>query len=185
MTVKRQFPASIVDEITYSVESAYNSLHLVYSWIFSLEGEVNTEITWKALDRALDYYPKCRCILVNNFPSYKRWFRYRWEHTETTGKDILQEIELSDPTVSIRDVVDHHVRNHVTLSIDLSSHIPLKILLIRTPQRTFFSFINLQLNSSSYGFEEKVDPVAMEKTSKKKNPQRHTHSHPHRIDARR
>ncbi|MDX1777665.1 MAG: condensation domain-containing protein [Thermodesulfobacteriota bacterium] len=141
MTVKQQFPASIVDEITYSVESAYNSLHLVYSWIFTLEGEVSTEVSRKALDRALDYYPKCRCILVNNASSYKRWLRYCWEYTDTTGKDILQEIELSDPTVSIGDVVDYHVRNHVSLSIDLSSHIPLKILLIRTPQRTFFSFI--------------------------------------------
>ena len=141
MTVKRQFPASIVDEITYCVESAYNSLHLVYSWILTLEGEVSTEVTRKALDRALDYYPKCRCILVNNFPSCKRWFRYRWEHTSTTGQDILQEIELSDPAVSIRDVVEYHVHKHVLLSIDLSSHIPLKILLIRTPQRTFFSFI--------------------------------------------
>lgn len=141
MTLKRQFPASIVDEITYCVESAYKGLHLVYSWIFTLEGKVSTEVSREALDRALNYYPKCRCILVNNFPSYKRWFRYRWEHTDTTGKDILQEIELANPSVSIQDVVDHHVHNHVSLSIDLSSHIPLKILLIRTPQRTFFSFI--------------------------------------------
>ena len=141
MTVKRHFPASIVDEITYCVESAYNSLHLVYSWIFTLEGEVSTEVSRKALDRALTYYPKCRCILVNNYPSYKRWFRYRWEHTEYTGKDILREIEVSDPDFSIKEAVTYHVDNHIPLSIDLSSHIPLKVLLIRTPQRTFFSFI--------------------------------------------
>lgn len=141
MTLKQRFPASIVDEITYCVESAYSSLHLIYSWIVTLEGEVSSEVSRKALDHTLNYYPKCRCILVNNYPSYKRWFRYRWELTESTSKDILQEIELSDPNFTIRETVDYYVHNHISLSIDLSSHIPLKVLLIRTPQRTFFSFI--------------------------------------------
>jgi NRPS condensation-like uncharacterized protein len=141
MAVKRLFPASIVDEITYCVESAYSSLHLVYAWIFTLEGEVSTEVSQKALDQALNYYPKCKCILVNNYPSYKRWFRYRWEHTEFTGKDILQEIELSDPDFNIEEAVDYYVHNHVHHSIDLSSHIPLKVLLIRQPKRAFLFFI--------------------------------------------
>ena len=141
MTEKQFFPASIVDELTYCVEGVASGLHLVYAWIVTLEGEVSTDVTHRALDRAFDYYPKCKCILVNNYPSYKRWFRYRWEHTEVRGKDIVQEITLSDPDFTIEKTVDYYVHNHVPLSIDISSHIPLKVLLIRTPQRTFFSFI--------------------------------------------
>lgn len=141
MSEKLLFPASIVDELTYCVEGVASSLHLVYAWILTLEGEVSTEVSQKALDGAFSYYPKCKCILVNNYPSYKRWFRYHWEHTECTGKDILQEIEVSDPDFTIREAVAYYMHNHVPLSIDPSSHIPLKVLLIRTPQRTFFSFI--------------------------------------------
>lgn len=141
MTVKRSFPASIVDELTYCVESACSSLHLVYAWILTLEGEVSTEVSHKALDQALSSFPKCKCILVNNYASYKRWFRYRWELTECTGKDILQEIQWADSDCSIKEVVHYYMRNLASLAIDLSSHIPLKILLIRTPQRTFFCFI--------------------------------------------
>ena len=141
MTGKRLFPASIVDDITRCVESVASGLHLVYAWIFSLEGEVNTEIIQRALDRVFSYYPKCKCVLVNNYPSYKRWFRYRWEYTEVTGKDVVEEVELSDPDFTIREAVDYYVRNHIPLSIDLSSHIPLKVLLIRQQKRTFLFFI--------------------------------------------
>jgi len=141
MGERRLFPASIVDELTYCVEGVASSLHLVYAWTVTLEGKVSTEVAQKALDRALDYYPKCKCILVNNYPSYKRWFRYCWEYTEVRGKDILEEVTLTDTDFTIEKAVDYYVHNHVSLSIDLSSHIPLKVLLIRTPQRTFLSFI--------------------------------------------
>ncbi len=141
MGERRLFPASIVDELTYCVEGVASGLHLVYTWIFTLEGEVSTEATQKALDETLNYYPKCKCILTNNYPSYKRWFRYRWERTKSTGRDILQEIELPDHDFNIEEAVDYYVCNHVPLSIDLSSHIPLKVLLIRQPKRAFLFFI--------------------------------------------
>ena len=141
MGERRLFPASIVDELTYCVEGVASGLHFIYSWIVTLEGEVSSDVTHRALDRTFDYYPKCKCILVNNYPSYQRWFRYRWEYTAVRGKDIVEEVTLSDPDFTIEKAVDYHVHNHLDLSIDLSSHIPLKVLLMRTPQRTFFSFI--------------------------------------------
>ena len=140
MTVKQRFPVSIVDEIPYCHESAYPSLHLFYAWIFSLEGEVSTEVSREALDRALNYYPKCRCILVNHYSSYKRWFRYQWELTGCNAQDIFREIEIPDPDFSTTDAVAYYVDNRGDLSIDISSHPPLKVLLIRTPKRTFLFF---------------------------------------------
>jgi len=141
MGERRLFPASIVDELPYCVEGVASGLHFVYAWIVTLEGKVSTDVTHRALDRAFDYYPKCKCILTNNYPSYQRWFRYRWEYTEARGKDIVEEVTLSDPDFTIEKAVNYYMHNHVPLSIDLSTQIPLKILLIRTPQRTFFSFI--------------------------------------------
>src|SRR4030042_5858509 len=129
MTLKRLFPASIVDELTYCVEGVARGLHLVYAWILTLEGEVSTEVSQKALDKAFNYYPKCKCILINNYHSYKRWFRCRWELIEGTGKDILQEIQWSDSDCSIKEAVHYYMSNLASLAIDLSSHIPLKILL--------------------------------------------------------
>ncbi len=141
MKTKRSFPASIVDELTCCTEKTWSSLHLVYAWIFALEGEVSTEATHKALDQALSCYPKCKCIMVNDYPSCKRWFRYRWELTECAGKDIVQEMQWPESQCGIEEVVRYYMDNLASLAIDLSSHIPLKVLLIRTPQRTFFCFI--------------------------------------------
>jgi NRPS condensation-like uncharacterized protein len=141
MTVKRLFPASIVDELTYCVEKTWSSLHLVYAWIFTLEGDVSAEVSRKALDGALSYFPKCKCILVNNYASCERWFRYRWQLTECTGTDILQEMQWSDSDGGIKKAVHYYMSNLSSLAIDPSSHIPLKVLLIRTPQRTFCCFI--------------------------------------------
>jgi NRPS condensation-like uncharacterized protein len=140
MTVKRRFPVSIVDEIPYCVESAFPGLHLFYAWIFTLKGEVSRDACQKALDHTLNYYPKCKCILVNDYPSYKRWFRYRWELTDCSAPDIFQELEISDPDFSTTDAVAYYVNNRPALSIDISSHPPLKVLLIRTPKKTFLFF---------------------------------------------
>ena len=124
MGERRLFPASIVDELTYCVEGVASGLHFIYSWILTLEGEVSTEVSQEALDKALNYYPKCKCILVNNYPSYQRWFRYRWKYTEVRGKDIVEEVTLSDPNFTIEKAVNYYMHNHVPLSIDLSTHIP-------------------------------------------------------------
>ena len=58
MATRRLFPASVVDELSYSVEGVASGLHFVYAWIVTLEGEVSTDVTHRALDRAFNYYPK-------------------------------------------------------------------------------------------------------------------------------
>jgi NRPS condensation-like uncharacterized protein len=141
MHERRLFPASIVDEITYCVDRAYTNLSLIYSWILTLEGEVSTEASQKALDEALNYYPKCKCILVNNYPSYKRWFRHCWECTNLTGKDILEEIEYPGSAFNSEEAVNYYTNNHAHFSIDPSSQVPLKVLLARQPKRAFLFFI--------------------------------------------
>jgi NRPS condensation-like uncharacterized protein len=142
MATKQQFfPTSIVDDITYCTDRAYPNLSLNYAWIFTLEGEVHTDVAQMALDRAFDYYPKCKCILVNRYPSYKRWFRYRWKYTETSGKDILEEIQLPGSHASSEEAVNYYINNHARFSIDLSYEVPLKVVLLRTPQRVFLFVI--------------------------------------------
>ena len=78
MDERRLFPASIVDDITYCMDRAFTTLSLNYAWIFTLEGEVDTEVFQKALDHTFDYYPKGKCTLSNSYPSYKHWFRHCW-----------------------------------------------------------------------------------------------------------
>lgn len=141
MDESRLFPASIVDDITHCVDKAYPSLVLNYAWILTLEGEISTEIFLRALDKTMDYYPKSRCVLTNEYPSYKRWFRYCWKLTGCKGTDIFQEIRVPDTNLTIEDALNYYVDNHASLSIDLSSHISLKVLLIRSPERVFLFFI--------------------------------------------
>ena len=141
MTEKRFFPASILDDITYCTDRAYANLSLNYSWIFTLEGEVSTEVSQRALDETLRFYPKAKCILVNRYPSYKRWFRHCWQYTNNTSKDILEEIELSPTHADSEEAVTYYIRNHARFSIDLSYQVPLKVVLLRTPQRVFLIFI--------------------------------------------
>jgi len=141
MGERQLFPASIVDDITYCTDRAHPHLSLNYAWIFTLEGEVSSEIARKALDGALNHYPKARCILVNNYPSYKRWFRYRWEYTGTAAQDILEEVQFPGSHAGSEDAVNYYINNHARFSIDLSSQIPLKVVLLRAQQRAFLFFI--------------------------------------------
>ena len=141
MTEKRFFPSSIIDDITYCTDRAYANLSLNYAWIFTLEGEVSTDVAQRALDNTLHFYPKARCILVNSYPSYKRWFRHCWQYTRTTAKDILEEIQLPGSHCSSEGAVNYYITNHARFSIDLSYQVPLKVVLLRTPQRVFLFFI--------------------------------------------
>ena len=141
MTKKRFFPASIVDDITYCTDRAYANLSLNDAWILTLEGEVSTEVSQRALDDTLHFYPKARCILVNTYPSYKRWFRHCWQHTNTTGKDILEEVQLPPSHASSEEAVNYYINNHARFSIDLSYQVPLKVVLLRAPLRVFLFFI--------------------------------------------
>jgi len=141
MDESRLFPVSIVDDITHCIDKAYPSLVLNYAWILTLEGEVSTEILLNALDKTMDYYPKSRCVLTDEYPSYKRWFRYCWKLTGCRGMDIFREISVPDPNLTIEGILNYYVDNHASLAIDLSSHIPLKVLLFRQPGRAYLFFI--------------------------------------------
>jgi len=141
MDERSLFPASIVDEITHCVDKGHPGLVLNYAWILTLEGEVSTEISRKALDRTLRYYPKSRCVLTDRYPSYMRWFRHCWRLTECEGGDILREIGEPNPYSTVEEAIRYYTDNHAALSIDLSFHIPLKVLLIRQPGRAFLFFI--------------------------------------------
>ena len=48
---------------------------------------------------------------------------------------------MPDPYFTVEDAISYYVDNHAALSIDLSSHIPLKVLLIRQPGCAFLFFI--------------------------------------------
>jgi NRPS condensation-like uncharacterized protein len=141
MTEGRLFPVSIVDDITHCIDQAYPGLVLNYVWILTLEGELSTELLLKALDKTMDYYPKSRCVITDEYPSYKRWFRYCWKLTERRAQDIFRETVLPDEHFSFQDALGYYVDNHASLAIDLSSHIPLKALLFRQPRRSYVLFI--------------------------------------------
>lgn len=141
MGERRLFPASIVDDITYCMDRAYSNLSLNYAWILTLEGEVSTEVCQAALDDTLNYYPKSKCILTNKYSSYKRWFRHCWEYTDITGKDILEEVTLPDSHFTSEDAVNYYVNNHEGFITDLASHVPLKVVLLRTSQYVFLFLI--------------------------------------------
>jgi len=138
---ERFFPASIVDDITYCVERAYPGLVLNYAWILSLEGEVSSEMLLKSLDKTMDFYPKSRCVITDAYPSHRRWFRYRWKLTECRARDIFRETVPADAHFTFEDALGYYVEHHASLAIDLSSHIPLKVLLFRQPGRAYLFFI--------------------------------------------
>jgi NRPS condensation-like uncharacterized protein len=142
MNESKLFPLSIVDDLIYCLDKAYPSLVFNYAWILTLEGEVSTEILLNALDKTMDYYPKSRCVITDEYPSYKRWFRYCWKLTECPSRDIFREMVLpADTQFTFEDALTYYVDHHALLAIDLSSHIPLRVLLIRQPGRAYLFFI--------------------------------------------
>ena len=130
MTEKRFFPASILDEVGYCVEIT-NKNPLIFGIVLALEGEVSSRAIKEALDACIDYYPKFKCILVKNYPSLKRWFRFCWEYRDIKSKDILQEIEDSEPNHNSQEAINFYIKNHSSLAIDLAYQVPLKVLLIK------------------------------------------------------
>ena len=130
MTKRRFFPASILDEVAYCVERIDRN-PLIFGIVLALEGEVSSRAIKEALDACLNYYPKFKCILVKNYPSFKRWFRYCWEYRDIKSKDILQEIEDSDPNHNSQEAINFYIKNHSSLAIDLAYQVPLKVLLIK------------------------------------------------------
>ena len=121
MTEKRFFPASIVDEAAYLAEIVYRSS--LSNWaILTLEGEVSSRTIQEALDVCLGLYPKVKCTLVNQYPSLKRWFRYRWRYQDITSEDIFQEIKDVNLPHDPQEVVSHCLQNNRLASSSLTGN---------------------------------------------------------------
>lgn len=141
MTEKHFFKASIVDELAYLMESPLNT-SITLGWTITLEGEVSSQAIGGALDACLNLYPKLKCTLTNTYPSLKRLFRYCWEYRHITSKDILQEFEDFDPDHSDKDPMSYYRDYHPSHCIDITREPPIKVLLIRQPQRSILIFFN-------------------------------------------
>jgi len=151
MTEKRFFPTSIVDEVAYLFEVSTQS-SLTYGFIITLEGEVSSEIVREALDACLNLYPKFKCVLVNHYPSLKRWFRYSWEYRDVKSEDILEEIEDLDLDQSRKDAISYLRHYHFSHSIEITREIPLKLMLIRRPRWVNLIFFSHHAVGDGLGF---------------------------------
>ena len=140
MTTKQKFfPASILDEAGYLLE-----LSIQYSITFvaniTMEGAVNSDILQKALDATLDYYPKCKCVLVKDYSSIKHWSRYKWEYRNVSSADIFEEIQDLKPDANTRDAVSYVRLYHPSNTIDITRESAFKVMLIRNPSRVHLLF---------------------------------------------
>lgn len=134
MIEKQFFPTSILDEAGYLFElSTPHSITFVAT--ITMEGEVNSDVVQKALDATLNYYPKCKCVLVKDYPSIKHWFRYKWEYRNVSSADIFEEIQDLKPDDNIRDAVSYVRLYYPSHTIDIARETPLKVMLIRNPSR--------------------------------------------------
>ena len=139
MTQKQFYKASTVDELAHFFE---HSTHqpLTFGGIITLEGEVNAEVLGKALNDTLALYPKLQCVLVNRYPSIKRWFRFAWEYHPVGSEDIMEVIEDTEPNPATNDVMHYFRQYHPLFSLDITRQTPLKVKLIRTPGSTHLIF---------------------------------------------
>ena len=148
---KRFFPTSIADEVAYLFEVSTQS-SLTFGFIIILEGEVSSEVVREALDACLNLYPKFKCVLVNHYPSLKRWFRYSWEYRDIKGEDILEEIEDLDLYQSRKDAISYFRHYHFSHSIEITREVPLKVMLIRQPRRVNMIFFSHHAAGDGIGF---------------------------------
>jgi len=151
VTEKRFFPASIADEVAYIFEVSTQS-SLTFGFIITLEGEVSSEIVRQALDACLNLYPKFKCVLVNHYPSLKRWFRYSWEYQDIKGKDILEESEDLDSDRSHKDAISYLRHYHFSHSIEITRETPFKVMLIRQPKWVNLIFFCHHAATDGIGF---------------------------------
>jgi NRPS condensation-like uncharacterized protein len=120
-------------------------------WILTLEGEVDSAMVRQALLSTFNCYPKYKCILVKDYPSIKRRFRYCWQYRDTVNtEDVFQEIVASgadtgkDGVTWFRELYDANI-------IDVTRHTPLKIILIRKPEEVILIFFHNHILSDGRG----------------------------------
>jgi len=140
MGQKRIFPASTVDEVAYLFERS-TPYSLTFGFVMSLEGKVDSGVVCQALDASLTCYPKLKCVLVDSYPSSKRWFGHAWEYRDIRARDILEEIELSQADYGHQDIVSDFGKYHQTHAIDITRQPPLKVLLLRSGSKVHLIFL--------------------------------------------
>ncbi len=139
MTEKKFFPASIIDETVYIMERVIRT-SLTGTFIITLEGEVSSKVVREALDACLNLYPKFKCVLVNNYPSPKRWFRYCWEYRDTKSENILKEIPDLNQNYNPQEVFTYCMQNHLFTFLDITRQVPVQLTLIRQPNQVTLLF---------------------------------------------
>ena len=75
----RDAESTTVADSAYPITFAGNT-SVTYGWILTLEGTVDSDIVRQALLSTCNDYPKHKCILTQDYPSYKRWFRCCWRY---------------------------------------------------------------------------------------------------------
>ena len=145
------FQASIVDELAHLMEKPF-STSITQGWTFTLDGEVSSPAIRESLKRCLELYPKLRCTLTRDYPSLKRLFRYCWKYRDISSADIFQEIEDSDPNHSSKDTLSYYGDYHASHRIDITREPPIKILLIRQPERSHLIFFVHHAGVDGIGF---------------------------------
>jgi len=148
---QRFFPASIADEVAYLFQVSTQS-SLTFGFIITLEGEVSVEVVREALDACLNLYPKFKCVLVNHYPSLRRWFRYSWEYRDITSRDILEEIEDLNPNHSRKDVMSYFRHYHFLYCIEVTRQTPLKVVFLRQPKWVNLIFFCHHAATDGIGF---------------------------------
>ena len=151
MFERRYFPASVLDELAYFIEVG-GGTSTTWKLILTLKGEVSSQAFREALDACLDLYPKFKCILVKDYPSIKRWFRYCWECQEIKGENILQEIEDLNPDHDSQEAPAYYMQHYASLFIDITRHVPLKVMLIRQLNRNILVFLVHHAAADGIGF---------------------------------
>jgi NRPS condensation-like uncharacterized protein len=140
LTERRLFPASIVDE-GVCITEAVAKLPLTFHVILALEGRVSSDAVRKALDASLDFYPKFKCVLTQNYPSIKRWFRYCWVYRDIGSKEILTETEDLDLAHNSQEPLDCFMEHHCSPALDPTQEVSLRVTLIRQIDRALLVFL--------------------------------------------
>jgi len=133
------YTASILDEVGYLFEFA-TPYSITFGATMTLEGDINSEVVKEALDAALNYYPKFKCILVKDYPSIKHWFRYSWKYQNISSEDILEKVEDNTSEGAGKDAVSYIRHYYPSHTIDITRETPLKVLLIRNHRCTHLLF---------------------------------------------
>ena len=149
-TKQQFFPASIIDEVAYYMEGAGNTT-VTNGWILTLKGEVDSEIVRQALVSTFNSYPKYKCILSKDYPSYKRWFRYCWRYRDSIDHQAsFEEFAVPNPDPE-KDAVSYFRELYASNRIDVTQHTPLKIILIRKPEEVLMLFFHNHILSDGRG----------------------------------